>query len=407
ELAAMLAGLQGQGAAELPIGTVPLPAPRRGGSSHRWRWAAAVMVLLCVGLALGAATGVAGPRGAVIRLFSPEGALGVEVEDPGVSVTVDGGDVVITGAGAKEIRVKPGQYKVEASKDGKVVRKELVTVERNGRQVVRISKESAPLSAAEAWEKSVAALPPEKQVEAVASRLKELNPGFDGKLTPTIRGPVVTGLAFNTDAVADLSPLRALKWLEALDCSGTASHQGKLADLSPLRGLSLRSLSFGDNLVSDLSPLKGMPLRELNCCRNPLVEDLTPLKGMPLTRLSCGHTRVADLAPLQGMKLTHLSCDQTLVSDLSPLRGMALEALSVAYCPRVTDLSPLKGMPLQVLWWVGTGVTDTSPLEGMPLKDIKCDFQRERDAEFLRSFKSLETINGKSAAEFWKDVDGK
>jgi hypothetical protein len=43
----------------------------------------------------------------------------------------------------------------------------------------------------------------------------------------------------------------------------------------------------------------------------------------------------------------------------------------------------------------------------MPLKDIHCDFQRERDAEFLHSLKTLETINGKSAAEFWKEVDGK
>src|SRR5262249_48039924 len=55
---------------------------------------------------------------------------------------------VITGTGAKEIRLKPGQYKVEASKDGKVVRQELVTVGRNGRQVVRISHEAAPYTEA-------------------------------------------------------------------------------------------------------------------------------------------------------------------------------------------------------------------------------------------------------------------
>ena len=33
------------------------------------------------------------------------------------------------------------------------------------------------------WVKEVAALPAEKQVEAVAKKLKELNPGFDGKVT--------------------------------------------------------------------------------------------------------------------------------------------------------------------------------------------------------------------------------
>jgi WD40 repeat protein/tRNA A-37 threonylcarbamoyl transferase component Bud32 len=122
--------------------------------TDRARWkrapllAVAAVVFLVAGLGLGEATGVTDVRGTVIRLLSPEGTLVVEVDDPGVSVTVGGGEIVITGAGAKEIRLKPGQYKVEASKDGKLVRQELVTVTRDGRQVVRISKESEPLTAA-------------------------------------------------------------------------------------------------------------------------------------------------------------------------------------------------------------------------------------------------------------------
>jgi hypothetical protein len=36
-----------------------------------------------------------------------------------------------------------------------------------------------------ALERTVAALPAEQQVKAVAARLKDLNPGFDGKVTPT------------------------------------------------------------------------------------------------------------------------------------------------------------------------------------------------------------------------------
>ena len=41
----------------------------------------------------------------------------------------------------------------------------------------------------------------------------------------------------------------------------------------------------------------------------------------------------------------------------------------------------------------------------MPLKDLDCDFKPERDTELLRSIKTLETINGKPAAEFWKEVE--
>jgi hypothetical protein len=88
-------------------------------------------------------------------------------------------------------------------------------------------------SEAEAWEKSVAALPPEKQVEAVARRLTELNPGFDARLTPTIVKGQVTALRFHTHAVKDLSPLRALPRLEGLGCGGTVATPGKVADLTP------------------------------------------------------------------------------------------------------------------------------------------------------------------------------
>jgi hypothetical protein len=42
----------------------------------------------------------------------------------------------------------------------------------------------------------------------------------------------------------------------------------------------------------------------------------------------------------------------------------------------------------------------------MPLKEFDGDFQRERDAAILRSLTTLEKINDKPAADFWKEVDG-
>lgn len=103
-----------------------------------------MILVILSGLGMTEATGVTNVRGTIIRLFSPDGTLIVEEDDPNVSVTIDGEEMVITGTGAKEIWLKPGQYKVQASKDGKVVRQELVTVTKNGRQVVRVSKEPGP-----------------------------------------------------------------------------------------------------------------------------------------------------------------------------------------------------------------------------------------------------------------------
>jgi tRNA A-37 threonylcarbamoyl transferase component Bud32/Leucine-rich repeat (LRR) protein len=449
-LAGLLADWNGERACA-PGGTLQHRGrARRARPSRRpWLWAAAAGGLLFAGLGLGEATGVTDVRGTVIRLFSPEGTLVVEVDDPGVSVAVDGADVVITGAGAKEIRLKPGQYKVEASKDGKLVRQELVTVARNGRRVVRISKEIDALTEAELWERSVAALSAEKQVEAIARRLKERNPGFDGEIRPSIEGGAVRELGFSTDDVADISPLRALKKLNKIGCGGTRDNSGRLVDLSPLRGLSLEHLQCANTRVADLTPLRGMPLRTLQF-PHTLVSDLTPLKGMPLAQLMCSYTRVSDLSPLRGMKLRSLDVEGLPVTDLSPLQGMPLGWLTLYRSTAVSDLSPLRGMPLgylnltrlpvsdlsplqgmaslrtlvlqetlvsdlapildltvEALDIRGTRVTDIAPLKKLPLKLFLLDYRAERDAKLLRSLTGLEKINDKPAAQFWKEVGEK
>src|SRR5262249_51566290 len=241
-----------------------------------------------------------GGAGACARRFRRGGTLVGEVDDPGVRVSVDGADVVITGAGAKEIRLKPGQYKVQASKDGKVVRQELVTVNRNGRQIVRISQEAPVVTAADAWEKSVAALPVEKQVEAVERRLRELNPEFRGNVESGIRDGKVVWLRFLSDRVTDISPVRALQGLDSLDCGGSAPRKGRLSDLTPLRGLRLVYLNCTESQVSALEPLRGMPLECLRC-QGTGVDSLSPLEGMKLVSLTIQGTPVSDLSPLRGM----------------------------------------------------------------------------------------------------------
>jgi hypothetical protein len=145
-------------------------------------------------------------------------------------------------------------------------------------------------------------MPPEKQVEAVAKKLQELNPGFDGKMSPTIDSGVVTVLAFNCDTAADISPVRALQGLRIFACTGGYYRKGKLSDLSPLKGMKLTHLHCWHTQVADLSPLQGMQLNSL-ACGATAVSDLSPIKGMPLTDLRIGETKVKDISILKGMPL--------------------------------------------------------------------------------------------------------
>jgi Leucine-rich repeat (LRR) protein len=273
----------------------------------------------------------------------------------------------------------------------------------------------------------VAALPVEKQVEAVERRLRELNPEFRGNVEGTIRDGKVAELRFLSDRVTDISPVRALKGLESLDCGGSAPRKGRLSDLTPLRGLRLRLLACNESQVSDLEPLRGMPLEYLHC-RGTRVDSLSPLEGMKLVSLTIQETPVSDLSPLRGMPLKWLDLAEVRgVTDLVPLEGMPLEYLNLTGAAlgnlnsvrslksleflivdgtRITTLEPLRPLRLQRISLLRTGVTDLTPIQGMPLKQLRLDYRPDRE-KFVRSFKALEFINDKPAAEFWKELDGK
>jgi hypothetical protein len=327
---------------------VPAPAAAsgpRGPSRRRWLPAAvAAAVLLAV---LGPLTYLFGP--AVIRFTTDKGELVLETDDRDIEVTVlQGGAKVIDRKKDRQfiLTAKGGEVEFYDPQTGVRLLTKEFTLERGGRTVVRAKeeladarkqqKEKPAASVDDPWAKQVAGLPPAQQVEAVAAKLKERNPGFDGQVSHKIEKSEVVEL-----------------WLS-----------GNVKDISPVRALT--------------------ELRGLTCREAPL-SDLSPLKGMPLTTLDCGQTQVSDLSPLKGMPLTWLDCDATQVSDLSPLKDMKLTFLRCQ----------------------GTQVTDLSPLQGMPLKELMCDFKPERDAEILRSLKTLEKINGKPAQEFWKEVDAK
>jgi hypothetical protein len=230
----------------------------------------------------------------------------------------------------------------------------------------------------EQWLAKTATLPEQRQQAAVVQKLKERNPKFDGQVQfgADQYGPFVT---LSADDVQDLAPLRALSQLRRLRCSGSARGRSKLVNLGPLQGVPLVELQCATTPIADLEPLRGMPLTNL-AFTSTQVSDLRPLQGMNIHTLNCSHTMVSDLTPLRGMPLTWLQCHNTLVDDLQPLQGMKLVHFTCEGC-KVRDLKPLQGMPLESLW---------------------CDFEPKRDAEILRSIKTLKEINRQPVQEFWK-----
>ena len=79
----------------------------------------------------------------VLRIKTPEGTLIVKVEDPSVKIQVDGEELVIKNAGEQEIRLRAGSHRVQAIKDGKAVRDQLVTITRGGKEIVNVDFEPA------------------------------------------------------------------------------------------------------------------------------------------------------------------------------------------------------------------------------------------------------------------------
>jgi formylglycine-generating enzyme required for sulfatase activity len=244
---------------------------------------------------------------------------------------------------------------------------------------------------------------PRQQMETLTTELQRLNPEFTGRLLAKITDDRITELVVtNSSTVKDITPIGQLRHLQVLRFEG-----GQFSDLRPLKGLPLRDFACDNNWsIRDLSPLKGMPLEKLAIWGFD-GDDLSPLQGMSLRLLNCGGGgKKLDLSPLQGMPLNFLCLNLTAVDDLTPLKGMPLETLASSN-NKVHDLSPLKGMKLKELHIERSAVTDLIPLKAMPLEILDCDFQADRDTEILQSIPTLNTINGKQADAFWRDVEKK
>lgn len=135
-----LAHLQDPDNVPAPVSTEASPATR---SRALKSLLLAVLLTGAVGLGITEAAGVTDVReflGIVLRLKTPEGTLVIQIEDPDVEVSIDGSEVVLAGITKKELRLKPGNYQYRATRNGEPAESEWVTIERDGKTIVRIQR---------------------------------------------------------------------------------------------------------------------------------------------------------------------------------------------------------------------------------------------------------------------------
>ncbi len=193
-----LARLQNPGlAGESGLATAPSRSRAR---SWRWATAAAVVVTGLVGLGWTRATEVtklAEAVATILRIHTPRGVLVLQVDDPAVKVRVDdqAEEIVLNGAGLHELRLRPGQHRVQALKEGKLVYEELLTITKGGRSVAKIGRETGGRSAATEPRLKAALKPatPKKARPGSATNLAALRKELDavvGEYHHLMKGPL-------------------------------------------------------------------------------------------------------------------------------------------------------------------------------------------------------------------------
>jgi WD40 repeat protein/serine/threonine protein kinase len=178
--------------------------PRR--PSRRWLVPAAALLVAVAGLGASEASGVtklADFVTTVLRIKHADGTVVLEIDDPEITVRVDGSDVVVKGAGLQELRLSPGRHHIETAK-GALKKTDLVTVTRGGKQAFKATFEPSPADAT-----ASAADRGEANVLLLRARIAELEGRLRGQ--PSALKDVATQADAREAALAE-----SLKRLEAL-----------------------------------------------------------------------------------------------------------------------------------------------------------------------------------------------
>ena len=199
----------------------PKAAQRPSARRRRSLIGAAVLLLSIAGVGMTEVAGVTGLTATVVRLLTPDGTLVVAVDDPDVRMTVEGeGGVVITGIGPREVRLRPGSYRWIATKEGKVLQTELVTISRGGRQVISVRLEPP------------AAIGEIRRLEGHIENVYALAVSRDG-------ARAVTGGWDQTVRIWDVAQGEELRCFNVREVTGRANHAIYCVALSSDRRLAL------------------------------------------------------------------------------------------------------------------------------------------------------------------------
>ncbi len=176
----------------------------------------------------------------------------------------------------------------------------------------------------EVWAAAFKALPREQQPGELTAEFRRRNPDFRGQVLMNFGADGgVDGVKVESDAVTDLTALRAVPRLAGLTCVGSGPRAGRLDDLRPLAGLTLSSLDVSGTSVRDLAPVRMLQLHShiyYLCIEGTRVDSLEPLRRLPIQHLDLRHTPVTDLAPLADCRLEEVDFDWPAGPDPAPLK---------------------------------------------------------------------------------------
>ena len=113
------------------------------GTQSKFLAMAAVLTVLLGRAQAGAADAEAEPS--VIRVATADGTLIVRVDDPNVSVRVEGSELVVTGAGLQELRVGTGDLRADSNEG---TPETVVSITRGDKEILNIRREASVAKAA-------------------------------------------------------------------------------------------------------------------------------------------------------------------------------------------------------------------------------------------------------------------